>query len=90
MGLSGVEAGSEVLLSSGGGYFGEILELNQGCQGPFQGSRGKVGFLSSTDMDLGIPMEFPQGSQVSSCMETCKSAFLLSCKSSGRLPVELI
>ena len=45
-GSSGVEAGSEVLLSSGGGYFGEILELNQGCQGPLQGSRGKVGFLS--------------------------------------------
>lgn len=25
-----------------GGYFGEILELNPGYQGPFRGSRGKV------------------------------------------------
>ena len=27
-------------------YFGELLELPQGCQGTFQGLRGKVGFLS--------------------------------------------
>ena len=32
--------------SSGDGYVGELLELHQGCQGPFRGSRGKVGFLS--------------------------------------------
>ena len=28
-------------------YVGELLELPQGCQGPFRGSRGKMGFLSS-------------------------------------------
>ena len=35
-----------MFLLSGDGYIGEILELHQECQGPFQGSRGKVGFLS--------------------------------------------
>ena len=38
-------AGPSVLLSSGDGYVGELLELPQGCQGPFRSSRGKVGFL---------------------------------------------
>ena len=32
--------------SSGDGYFGELLELHQGCEGTFQGSRKKVGLLS--------------------------------------------
>ena len=31
---------------SGDGYVRELLELHQGCQGPFRGARGKVGFLS--------------------------------------------
>ena len=35
-----------MFLSTGDGYVGELLELHQGCQGLFQGSRGKVGFLS--------------------------------------------
>ena len=35
-----------VFLSSGDGYFGELLQLHPGCQGPFRGSRGKVEFLS--------------------------------------------
>ena len=35
-----------MFLSSGNGYVGELLELHQECQEPFQGSRGKVGFLS--------------------------------------------
>ena len=38
--------GNSVFLSTGDGYVGELLELHQGCQGLFQGSRGKVGFLS--------------------------------------------
>ena len=38
-------AGSAVFLWSGDGYVGELRELPQGCQGPFPGSRGKVGFL---------------------------------------------
>ena len=40
---------------------------------------GTSGFLSSADMELGLPVEFQQGSQASSCVETCKSAFLSSC-----------
>ena len=35
-----------MFLSSGDGYVRELLELPQGCQGTFRGSRGKVGFLS--------------------------------------------
>ena len=47
------------------------------------------GFLSSTDMDLGVPTEFPQWSHALSRVEICKSALLLSWKSSVRLPLEL-
>ena len=46
LGSSGVVAEPSVLFSSGDGYVGDILELPQGCEGPFQGSRVKVGFLS--------------------------------------------
>ena len=46
-------------------------------------------FLSSADMDLGVPTEFQQESQASSPVETCKSAILSSCNSSVRLPVVL-
>ena len=35
-----------MFLSSGDDYVGELLEWHQWCQGPFRGSRGKVGFLS--------------------------------------------
>ena len=38
-------ARTSVLLSSGDGYVGVLLKLPQGCQGPFQGSKGKMGFL---------------------------------------------
>ena len=40
-------------------------------------------------MNLGFPLESPQGSQASSQVEICTSAFLSSCKSSVRLPVVL-
>ena len=49
---------------------------------------GMSGFLSSVDMDFGVSIEFQQGSQASSLMETCKFAFLSSWKISVRLPVE--
>ena len=49
---------------------------------------GSKGFLSSADMNLGVPLESPQGSQASR-VETCKSTFLKRCNSSVRLPVEL-
>ena len=47
-----------------------------------------LGFLSSADMDLGVPMEFQQDTQASSRVETFKSTFLSSCKSIVRLPFE--
>ena len=42
--------------------------------------------LSWADMDLGVLMESPQGSQSSSRVWACKCAFLLSCSSSVTLP----
>ena len=42
-----------MFLSSGDGYIGEILELPQGCQGTFCGSRGKEGFLSKRHIGKG-------------------------------------
>ena len=35
-------AGLSFFLSSGEGYVGELLELQQGCEGPFGSSRGQV------------------------------------------------
>ena len=78
MGLSGVEAEPEVLLSSGGGYFGEILELNQGCQGPFRGSRGKVGFLSRHHRGKGPHLAMRGESPAFSVVASEKMVFLSS------------
>ena len=44
------------------------------------------GFLSSADMDLGVLLESPQGSQSSSRVGACTCAFLPSCSSSVTLP----
>ena len=49
---------------------------------------GTSGFLFSSDMNLGVPLEFQQGSQASSCVETWNSASFSRCKRSARLPVE--
>ena len=46
------------------------------------------GFLSSSDMDLGVPMEFQQGSQASSRAEAWNSASLSRFKRGVRLPVK--
>ena len=34
-----------MIVLNGEVYVGEHLELHPGCQGPFRGSRGRVGFL---------------------------------------------
>ena len=39
-GLPWMWAGLSCFLSSGDGYVGELLELQQGCEGPFGSSRG--------------------------------------------------
>ena len=44
------------------------------------------GFLSSADMDLGVILESPQGSQSSSRVGACTCVFLPSCSSSVTLP----
>ena len=41
-GLALMLAGPSVFLSSGDGYVGERLELQQACEGPFRSLRGKV------------------------------------------------
>ena len=51
---------------------------------------GISGFLFSADMDLGVPLWFPQGSQSSSRVEICTSTLLSSWKSSVSLPVGLL
>ena len=50
---------------------------------------GTSGFLSNSDKDLGVPMEFQQGRLASSYVDTWKFALFSSCKSRVRLPVEL-
>ena len=67
-----------MFLLSGDGYVGELLELHQGCQGPFQGSRGKVGFLSRC-----------QVGKTSSHIEGRISWFFSSCSRKLRVPLEL-
>ena len=47
---------------------------------------GTRGFLSSADMDLGVLLESPQGSQSSSRVGACTCAFVPSCSSSVALP----
>ena len=49
---------------------------------------GTSGFLSRTDMDLGLPLD-AQGSQASSHVEPWNSTLLSSRKRSVRLPVRL-
>ena len=51
---------------------------------------GTWGFLYSADMDLGVLLEPPQGSQSSSRMGACTCSFLPSCSSSVTIPVEWI
>ena len=65
------------------------LQLVPGPRSSSGAQAGTSGFLSSADMDLGHPMEFQQGIQALSRVETCKSAFLSSCNSIVKLPVEL-
>ena len=40
MGLLWMWAGLSCFFSSGDGYVGELLDLQQGCEGPFGSSRG--------------------------------------------------
>ena len=47
------------------------------------------GFLSSADMDLGVLLDTPQGSQYSSRVETGMSGNFLSCSNGVKDPLEV-
>ena len=61
-------AGPSVFLSSADGDVGYLLELPQGCQRPFWGSGGKLGFLSRSlsgkGPQLALRGESPSSSRV--------------------------
>ena len=59
-------AGLSCFLSNGAGYVGELLELQQGCEEPFESSLGYVDFLelrqvlSTYDRDIRDPLSCHQ------------------------------
>ena len=65
--------------------------LSSHCRGiaPHLNLGGNLGFLSSGDGDLRVPLELQQGSQASSHVEAWNCGFLLSFKSIAKLPFEL-
>ena len=78
-----------MLLSSGGGYVGEIPELNQGCQGPFWGSREQMGFLSRHRRGKGPHLEKRGESPAFSVVVAGKMLFLSSYDGYFRYPLVL-
>ena len=69
---------------------GILLQSLLGPRSSSVGDSRTSGFLCCAGMDLGFPLEFPQGSQASSRVETCKSILLSSWKSIVRLTVWLM
>ena len=74
-GLLWMWAGLSCFLSSGDGYVGELLELQQGCEEPFGSSRG-LGVIS---------LETPQRKWASSRLEGRTSWIFSSCGRCSRL-----
>ena len=70
--------GPSVFLSSGDGYVGEVLELHQGCQRPFPGSQGKVGFFLRRHSGKGPHFALRGESPVFSQVVAGNLGFLLS------------
>ena len=85
-----MSSGKSSLHVSFQGPLGILLQSLLGLKSSFVIEAGISGFLSSADMDLGVPLEFPQGSQSSSRVEICTSTLLSSWKSSVSLPVGLL
>ena len=71
--------GNSVFFSSEDGYVGELLEFPKGCQVPFPGSRGKVGFLSRPCSGEGPHLALRGESLGVSRVVTGNLGFLLSC-----------
>ena len=87
--MAPVASGKSCLRAS---YEGPLRIPLQSISGSMSSSEGEAetsGFLSSADMDLGVPMEFQQESQVASHLETWNSAFLLRCKRCVTFHVEV-
>ena len=70
------------------GLSGFLFRQSRGL-GPHRAEAATSDFLSRANIDLGVPMEFPQGSLSSSRVETCKYTFLPSCNNSVKFPVLL-
>ena len=88
---------------SGDGYVGKLLELHKGCQVPFLGSRGKVGFLSRLcsrkgenlgflrcGRTLGIPLELRRGPQGPTRVASGKSSLHSSCEGPLGIPLQSV
>ena len=71
------------------GLLGIPLELVQVTRASCRDEAGNSGFLSSSDRDLGVPMEIPLGSQTSSYIGAWNSTSLSRWKRGVRPPVEL-
>ena len=63
--------------------------LSSQCRGIQPQLEAGNSFLSSCDMDLGVPIEFQWGSQASSRVEAWNFTLLSSCERDFRPPVEL-
>ena len=68
------------------GPFGIPLQKMPGPKTLCGVGAGTLEFPSSADMDLGVLLESPQGSQSSSRVGACTCAFLPICSSSVTLP----
>ena len=88
-GPASVASGHSSLHVSWEGTLGIPLQLLPGLRSSSGDEAATSGFLSLADMDLEVPMEFPERNQASSCVETCKFSFLPSCNGKVRFPVEL-
>ena len=77
-GSSSVVPGTSGFLASGDRYVGELLEMPQGFQGPFRGSRGKVVFLSGRCGGKGPHLELRGESPGFSRVAAGNMGFLLS------------
>ena len=67
-----------MFFSSGDVYVGELLKFHQGCQGPFQGSRGRVGFVSRSRSGKGPHLTLSGESHGFSRVAAGNLGFLLS------------
>ena len=79
-----------MFLLSGDVYIGEFLELHQGCQGTFRGSRGKVGFLSRHCRGKGPHLTLSSESPGFSQIVAAYLCFLLSYDEDLRDPLMLL